>query len=36
MTNTIRNAAKGVNIALHDHIIVAKGGTVRFMDQGLL
>ena len=36
MTNTIRDAAKGVNIALHDHIIVAKGGTVSFADQGLL
>jgi DNA repair protein RadC len=36
MTNTIRDAAKGVNIALHDHIIVAKSGTVSFIDQGLL
>jgi DNA repair protein RadC len=36
MTNTIRDAAKGVNIALHDHIIVAKSGTVSFVDQGLL
>ena len=36
MTNIIRNAAKGVSIALHVHIIVAKGGTVSFMDHGLL
>ena len=36
MTNTIRDAAKGVNIALHDHIIVAKSGTVSFVDKGLL
>ena len=36
MTHNIRDAAKGVNIALHDHIIVAKSGTVSFMDQGLL
>ena len=36
MTNTIRDAAKGVNITLHDHIIIAKGGTVSFTDQGLL
>lgn len=36
MTRTIRDAAKGVNIALHDHLIVAKSGTVSFADQGLL
>ena len=36
MTRTIRDAAKGVNIALHDHIIVAKSGTVSFADKGLL
>jgi DNA repair protein RadC len=36
MTRSIRDAAKGVNIALHDHIIVAKSGTVSFVDQGLL
>lgn len=36
MTRTIRDAAKGVNITLHDHIIVAKSGTVSFADEGLL
>lgn len=36
MTNTIRDAARGVNIALHDHVIVAKGGTVSFVQEGLL
>jgi DNA repair protein RadC len=36
MTQTIRDAAKGVNIALHDHVIIAKGGTVSFADKGLL
>ena len=36
MTRTIQEAAKGMNIALHDHIIVAKNGTVSFVDQGLL
>ncbi|MDA1326529.1 MAG: DNA repair protein RadC [Proteobacteria bacterium] len=36
MTKSIRDAAKGVNIALHDHIIVAKSGTVSFLDKGLL
>ena len=36
MTRTIRDAARGVNITLHDHIIVAKSGTVSFADEGLL
>lgn len=36
MTRTIQDAAKGVNIALHDHIIVANSGTVSFVDQGLI
>lgn len=36
MTRTIQDAAKGVNITLHDHIIVAKTGTVSFVDEGLL
>ena len=36
MTKTISDAAKGVNIALHDHIIVAKEGVLSFKDQGLL
>ena len=36
MTKSIRDAAKGVNIALHDHIIVAQSGTVSFVDKGLL
>jgi len=36
MTHTIRDAARGVNIALHDHIIVARSGTVSFVAQGLL
>lgn len=36
MTRTIREAARGVNITLHDHIIVAKSGTVSFADEGLL
>ena len=36
MTRTIKDAAQGVNIALHDHIIIAKSGTVSFADEGLL
>ena len=36
MTNAIRDAARGVNVALHDHVIVARGGTVSFAAQGLL
>ena len=36
MTRTIKDAARGVNITLHDHIIVAKSGTVSFADEGLL
>jgi DNA repair protein RadC len=36
MTRTIRDAARGVNITLHDHIIIAKSGTVSFADEGLL
>lgn len=36
MTRTIRDAARGVNITLHDHIIVARSGTVSFADEGLL
>ena len=36
MTRTIRDAAKGVNIALHDHIIVAESGTISLADKGSL
>ena len=36
MTKTIGDAAKGVNIALHDHIVVANKGVVSFKDKGLL
>jgi len=36
MTNTIRDAARGVNIALHDHVIFARGGKVSFAAEGLL
>ena len=36
MTREIANAAKGLRIAVHDHIVVARGGVLSFKSLGLL
>jgi DNA repair protein RadC len=36
MTREIVSAAKALRIAVHDHIIVARGGVLSFKSLGLL
>jgi len=36
MTHEVRDAAEKLGIVLHDHVIVAKGGTASFKSMGLL
>ena len=36
MTNAIQDAGDQLGIKLHDHVIVAKGGTSSFRDMGLI
>jgi DNA repair protein RadC len=36
MTREIANAAKALRIAIHDHIVVARGGVLSFKSLGLL
>lgn len=36
MTYQIRDAAKGLKIAIHDHVVVGRGGHVSFKAMGLL
>ena len=36
MTNEIRDAGAKLSIALHDHVVVAKGGHASFKSMGLL
>lgn len=36
MTNAIQDAGEQLGITLHDHVIVAKGGTTSFRDMGLI
>lgn len=36
MTETIRDAAAKLGVTLHDHVIIAKGGTASFKAMGLL
>ena len=36
MTREVRDAAQKLGIALHDHVIVAKGGIESFKEMGLL
>ncbi|HEY8950166.1 MAG TPA: DNA repair protein RadC [Rhizomicrobium sp.] len=36
MTREIANAAKALHIAIHDHIVVARGGVLSFKSLGLL
>jgi len=36
MTREIAKAAVALKIALHDHIVVARGGVFSFKAQGLL
>jgi len=36
MTRKVKDAAAAVNITLHDHVIVSRGGHVSFRSEGLL
>ena len=36
MTREVANAAKALRIAVHDHLVVGRGGTVSFKSLGLL
>jgi len=36
MTHKLRDLAKGFNISLHDHLIVARGEVLSFKEKGLL
>ena len=36
MTNRVRDALKLIDVALHDHVIVAPGGALSFREKGLL
>jgi DNA repair protein RadC len=36
MTREIASAAKALRIAVHDHIVVGRGGTASFKALGLL
>jgi len=36
MTHEVRDAAEKLGIVLHDHVIVAKGGTASLKSMGLL
>ncbi len=36
MTNRLRDLANGFNIALHDHLVVARGEVLSFKEKGLL
>lgn len=36
MTRDIRDGLKAVGIALHDHVVVARGGTISFKTRGFL
>ena len=36
MTHKLRDLAKGFNISLHDHLIVAQGEVLSFKEKGLL
>jgi len=36
MTRKVKDAAASVNITLHDHVIVSRGGHTSFKSQGLL
>jgi DNA repair protein RadC len=36
MTRKVKDAAAAVNITLHDHVIVSRGGHTSFKSQGLL
>ena len=36
MTRKVKDAVAAVNITLHDHVIVSRGGHVSFKSEGLL
>jgi DNA repair protein RadC len=36
MTREVANAARALRIAIHDHIVVARGGVLSFKSLGLL
>ncbi len=36
MTRKVKEAAAAVNITLHDHVVVGRGGHFSFKTQGLL
>jgi DNA repair protein RadC len=36
MTRKVKDAAAAVNITLHDHVIVSRGGHTSFRSAGLL
>ncbi len=36
MTNEVRDAGAKLGVALHDHVVVAKGGHASFKSMGLL